>query len=545
MQDLTDRKEWQRLATHHRDIASSHMREWFDTDHTRSSCFSIQAGEILLDYSRNRITQETLQNLIGLATAIDLKKHIEALFTGQPVNTSENRPALHTALRDPSASLALNHGQDIPGMIAAARKQQAAFVQRIHSGEWKGVTGKPIQHIVNLGIGGSHLGPLTCIQALKDFAITHLQCHFISCVDSTHFNEVLQQIDPETSLFIVSSKSFTTLETLTNAQAMMASMKQTFGEQAIQHHFVAVTAAPDKAQAFGLPKENIFPLWEWVGGRYSIWSAVGLSVMLMIGVKHFDAFLQGAYEMDQHFRHADFSHNMPVIMALLGIWYTNFFGANAHVIAPYSQRLRHLIAYLQQAEMESNGKHVHHTPIKEDYMTGSVIFGEAGCNAQHTYHQLLHQGKHVIPVDFILIGQSQNKQDDILLASALSQAQALMRGKTYDEAYHAFLAAQCSTDEAARLARHSVIPGNRPSNILLLNRITPHNLGALIALYEHKIFVQGVIWGVNSFDQWGVELGKQLLPHILKNLDSQQASSMMDANMSHIINHIKSTRNEI
>lgn len=480
------------------------MRDWFASDSTRFSRFSLQMEGLFLDYSRNRITDKTLQLLGELTHHHRLSQHIDALFSGQPVNTTENRPALHTALRDP-------HSQVMSDVIQPERARLYGFVNHIRQSKFR--------HIVNVGIGGSYMGPLLTTHALKEFATADLRFYFISCVDKTHLDEVLAQIDPETTLFILSSKSFTTFETLLNAKTLMHWMSEKLGKKAAADHFVAVTAAKEKALALGITEKYIFPVWDWVGGRYSIWSAIGLPLMLMLGTQGFDEFLAGAYAMDQHFRHADADKNMPVLLALLSVWYTNFFGAKAQVIAPYSQRLRYLIPYLQQAEMESNGKMVNHQHEFVSCQTAPVIFGEAGCNAQHTYHQLLHQGTQLIPVDFILVKNAKNsEQDDVLFASGVSQAQALMQGELHQEP-------------------HRVLPGNRPSNILLLDKLTPRNLGALLALYEHKIFVQGILWNVNSFDQWGVELGKQLLPTILNQLEGAQS----DPAVSGLIKQYKGT----
>lgn len=500
MKNLTECKEWQALVSHQQEIASHQMQDWFAEDDTRVSRFSLQAGGLFLDYSRNRINDKTLSLLLNLAQSVDLKGKINSLFDGTPINVSENRSALHTALRDKTHASVLVNGKNVAPLIHDTLEKMRHIVEQIHSGEWTGATGKPIKHIINFGIGGSYLGPLMCTQALKDYAVSNLQFHFVSTGDQTHLQDVLQQVDPESSLCIISSKSFTTLETFTNANIIMNWMKERIGDDALTKHFIAITAASEKAVAFGIPSNHILPLWEWVGGRYSIWSAIGLPLMLMIGYSHFSDFLEGAYEMDQHFYHADFSHNMPVLLALIGIWYINFFGVSAHAIVPYAYRLRKLIAYLQQADMESNGKSVNLLGDPIHYSTGPIIFGEEGCNGQHAYHQLLHQGKHLIPVDFILIGKSHcdhGNHQAILLASGLSQAQALMYGKQDPN------------------VPHRAIPGNRPSNTLYLDQLSPKHLGALIALYEHKIFVQGAIWNINSFDQWGVELGKQLLPDIL------------------------------
>ncbi len=464
------------------------MRDMFAQDSDRFSRFSLQVDDLFLDYSRNRMTDQTIQLLCNMAQQHNLSQRIEALFNGEAVNTTEHRPALHTALRDTNQNA-------VSDLVVAERARLYEFVNEVRHGKFR--------HIVNVGIGGSYLGPLMTTHALKEFASPNLNFYFISCVDKAHLDEVLAHIDPETTLFIISSKSFTTFETLLNAQILKRWMEEKVGKNAVSNHFVAVTSAKDKAQAQGFAAERIFPVWEWVGGRYSIWSAIGLPLILMIGTQGFDEFLAGARAMDEHFRGADFDKNMPVLLALLGVWYTNFFEAGAHVIAPYSQRLRYLIPYLQQADMESNGKRVSHQRELLPYQTSPVIFGEAGCNAQHTYHQLLHQGTRLIPVDFILVKSPENtQQDDVLFASAVSQAQALMSGEAHAEA-------------------HRTLPGNRPSNIILLNQLTPRSLGMLLALYEHKIFVQGVIWNVNSFDQWGVELGKQLLPRILSQLEGK------------------------
>lgn len=524
MKKITETPAWQALKEHHNTVNSAQIRDFFSTDQQRAGRFTAQTGPITLDYSRNRITPQTMEYLIDLAETCQLKSKIEALFTGQRVNATERRPALHTALRDKNQTTIWHNGINIAENIAAAQKQTQAFVRQVQQGEWRGVTGKAVKHIVNIGIGGSYIGPMMAVHALKDFAVSSLQIHFISGVDKSQLLDVWEQIDPETTLFIVSSKSFTTLETLTNTKTLLSLMTEKFGFRVINHHFIAVTAMKQKALAFGIPEENIFPIWEWVGGRYSIWSAIGLPLMLLIGNEHFTSFLNGAYEMDMHFRHSALHANLPVILGLVGIWNSNFLGANAQVIAPYSYRLRHLIPYLQQADMESNGKQIDLQGEYTSYQTGPVIFGEEGCNAQHTYNQLLHQGKHLIPVDFILLknaGQEENDEHHaILLASGLSQSAAFLRGKTSSEAKQMMMQNGLSEEDAASLAPHQVIPGNKPHNLIFLERLTPHSLGALMAMYEHKIYVQGVIWGINSFDQWGVELGKQLLPAILKNLQA-------------------------
>lgn len=542
MKNPTRLPEWRQLAAHHNEIANQHMRDWFEQDATRFQQYSLSAGDIFLDYSRNRVNHKTMSLLTQLAHACGLKEQIEAIFSGKPINTTEQRPVLHSALRG------LHHHpiEDITTDILANQQRVWDFVDKIHTQVWRGATGKPIKYVVNIGIGGSHTGPMMAAYALKEYAISALQFHFMASVDTAHLHEILDQIEPEATLFIISSKSFSTIETLTNAKTIIAWMQTQFGDQALKQHFVAVTAAPEKAQAFGIPADQIFRIWDWVGGRYSIWSAISLPLMLMIGAKHFAAFLEGGYEMDTHFREAEFSQNIPVVLALLGIWYTNFFASDVHAIIPYAHRLKYLIPYLQQADMESNGKSVSLDGETIDYSTGPVIFGEEGLIGQHAYHQLLHQGRQLIPADVIVVGKSLVENDpdshqDVLLASALSQTQALMRGKTQAEAY-AELRTKHAEAEAQRLAKHQVIAGNKPCNLIYMSQLTPNTLGQLIAMYEHKIFVQGVIWNINSFDQWGVELGKQLLPAILQRLQGIEKHADIDSATAGMINQFLKIR---
>ena len=533
---------WQALIAHQQDIAQARMQDWFASDLERYQRFSLQVGDILLDYSKNRITPQTLTLLAELAAALELKSRIQALFGGATVNITENRPALHTALRGHAAQQVLVEQQNIAPQITRNLQKMRQLTERIHSGSWRGVTGKAIQSIVNIGIGGSHLGPLLCTHALADLALAHCRCYFISNIDGAHIQEVLGQIDAETTLFIISSKSFTTLETLTNAITLKQWWQRQAGHVDISQHFIAVTAATEKALAFGIAKDNIFPVWDWIGGRYSVWSAIGLPLALAIGMDHFMQFLAGARAMDEHFQQADFAHNMPVILALLGVWYINFFAANNHAIIPYSHKLTHLRAYLQQADMESNGKSVGQDGASLNYATGPIIWGEQGCNAQHSFHQLLHQGQHFIPVDFILAGSPRNAfatHNDILIASGLSQAQALLQGKSFALALAEAQALGLRGEAAEHLAKHKTISGNRPSNVIFLNAVNPYNLGALLALYEHKIYVQGAIWQINSFDQWGVELGKQLLPQILADLATDQPQQPHDSSTQGLIRHYK------
>lgn len=544
MKNLIEQTPWQQLISHQKSIASHTMREWFSEDKERFSRFSLSASHLMLDYSRNRINQETITLLCELARSMGLHEKIEAIFSGSAINHTEKRPVLHSALRDIKRRAIFVKNENIAPVIEASQIRLAQFVEQIQSKNWLGVTGKPIKHIVNIGIGGSYLGPKMTVHALKDYAVSDLSFHFISTVDKVHLQDVLNEIDPETSLFIISSKSFNTIETLTNAQTILDWMRAKWGEKVTEHHFIAVTSAKEKALKFGIPEDNIFPLWDWIGGRYSVWSAIGLPLMLMLGNKQFADFLAGAHEMDEHFQTAPFEQNMPVLMGLLGVWYTNFFNTHAEAIIPYAYRLRYFVPYLQQAVMESNGKSKNHAGVNVGYSTSPIIFGEEGCNGQHTYHQLLHQGKDWVPADFILVGQPSVIENDrhqaVLLASALSQAQALMMGKTQEEAYEELIKKGISHDEASTLSAHLVIPGNRPCNILYMDRITPKNIGALIALYEHKIFVQGCIWEINSFDQWGVELGKQLLPNILKSLQDQTSTAIsLDSATSGLIEQLR------
>jgi glucose-6-phosphate isomerase len=523
MTKLTERIEWQALQTHQKVIATYQMQDLFKQDPQRFTRFSFSVEELLFDYSKNRITAETLSLLSDLAKAVKLKQKITALFAGERLNSTENRAALHTALRAPLTDVLYVNGHNIMRDVHATLAKMRIFTEQVRSKAWRGYTGKPICDIVNIGIGGSHLGPLMAVSALEEFAALELRCHFVSNIDTAHISAILRKIKPETTLFIISSKSFTTLETMTNAQTLRSWVQDQLGTRDVAAHFVAITAETEQAIQFGIPRENIFTLWDWVGGRYSIWSAIGLPLALMIGMDNFLEFLAGAYAMDQHFCHAEFDKNMPVIMGLLGIWYINFFGTAHHAIVPYSHYLNYFRMHIQQVDMESNGKSLSQPGAEVNFLTAPIIFGEQGCNGQHAFHQLFHQGPHLIPVDFILVGHGKYdmaSHHNILVGSGLSQAQALMCGRSYEEAWAELSLENNAIAERELLAKHKVITGNRPSNILFLNKISPRNLGTLLALYEHKTFVQGILWGINSFDQWGVELGKKLLPAILAELSA-------------------------
>lgn len=547
MKKLTERAEWLALQNHAKEIAPHRMQDWFKEDPERFSRFSLTMEEILLDYSKNRIQPDTLHLLHNLAQSANLTQKIEDLFTGKAINSSEQRPALHTVLRAPKTQSLYLNGRNIVQDVHDSLEKMGKFVEKVQTKAWRGATGKPIRDIVNIGIGGSHLGPLLATSALADYAREDLRCYFISNIDSTHIYDVLKQINPECTLFIISSKSFTTLETMTNAATIRSWLQDQLQTKDVTHHFVAVTAAKDKALQFGIPEENIFPLWEWVGGRYSIWSAIGLPLAIFIGMEHFLEFLAGAHAMDQHFRNSDFPQNIPVMMGLLSIWYINFFGATHHAIVPYAHHLNYLRLHIQQLDMESNGKSITQQGTAIDFLTGPIILGEQGCNGQHAFHQLFHQGQHLVPVDFILVGKEKagfEHHHQILISSGLSQAKALMQGKTYEEALTELYPHDRSDAVRAQLATHKVIPGNRPSNILFLHQLSPYNLGALLALYEHKTFVQGAIWDINSFDQWGVELGKNLLPSILSELNSGKApsDSSHDSSTQGLIQYYKNLR---
>lgn len=525
------------LQQHYQAVSNIHMRELFAADPQRFERFSLQVGAIFLDYSKNRITAETLQLLTQLAEVADVADWRDRLFNGEKINNTEDRAVLHTALRNQSNTPVLVDGADVMPAVNAVIAQMGAFAERVRSGTWTGYTGKPIVDVVNVGIGGSDLGPHMVYQALKDYRHARLNMHYVSNVDGAHIKEKLETLDPETTLFIVASKTFTTQETMTNADYARQWFLQQAGDAAhIAQHFVAVSTNRDAVVAFGIDPDNMFGFWDWVGGRYSLWSAIGLSIVLAVGADNFKALLGGAHAMDTHFRSAPFERNMPVILALLGVWYSNFFGAESHAVLPYDHYLRSLPLYLQQADMESNGKSVDRDGNTVDYNTGPIIWGTSGINGQHAFYQLLHQGTRLIPADFIVSVTEQNglpEQHDILMANFLAQTEALMHGRTLDETRHSGV-----TEPHAP----KVFAGNHPSNALLLDALTPHSLGMLIALYEHKIFVQGIIWNLNSYDQWGVELGKQLAKRILPELTAASTVNTHDASTNGLINHYRQHR---
>ena len=541
--DVTALPAWQALKLHRAGMQNFSMRDAFNSNPKRFEEFTLSSCGLFLDYSKNLINNETRDLLVNLANEVDLKGAIKSLFGGEIVNASEGRPALHTALRRPVADKLSVNGVNIMPEVHKVLNQMTELVGRIHDGLWRGYTEKPITDIVNIGIGGSFLGPELVSEALLSYAQKGVRCHYLANIDGSEFHELTAKLRAETTLFIVSSKSFNTLETLKNAQAARAWYLAQGGSEAELHrHFIAVSSNNAAAVAFGIREENIFPMWDWVGGRYSLWSAIGLPIALAIGMSNFKELLSGAYSMDQHFQTAPFEQNMPVLMAALGVWYGNFWGSQSHAILPYDHYLRNITKHLQQLDMESNGKSVRQdgTPVCTD--TGPVIWGGVGCNGQHAYHQLLHQGTQLIPADFIVPIVSFNPVADHhqwLYANCLSQSQALMLGKTREEAETELRDKGMSEEEVQKLAPHKVIPGNRPSNTLVVERISPRRLGALVALYEHKVFVQSVIWGINAFDQWGVELGKELGKGVYNRLTGTEESLADDASTQGLINYFR------
>lgn len=522
------------------------MRYLFAEDANRFKRFSLETAGILLDYSKNRITDMTLRLLMGLVREAHLADAIEAMYSGQKINRTEGRAVLHTALRNRANIPVLVDGQDVMPGVNAVLARMRVFTDAVRNGVWLGYTGKRITDIVNIGIGGSDLGPVMVAQALKPYWQAGLRAHFVSNVDPVQIVDVLAGVEAETTLFIVASKTFATQETLLNAHvARHWLVEQAGNEAAVARHFVAVSANAEKVRAFGIDTANMFEFWDWVGGRYSIWSAVGLPVALMVGMDGFEAFLSGAHVMDQHFRTAAPEKNLPVIMALLSIWYNDFWDAESQAVFPYDQYLARLPAYLQQLEMESNGKSVTFAGKASRCSTGPIIWGEPGSNGQHAFFQLLHQGTRLIPADFLAAAESQrpvDHQHEVLLANCFAQTQALMSGKTRSEAKEELVRAGCTGEKLAMLLPHKVFPGNRPSNTLLYRKLDPRTLGALIALYEHKVFVQGVVWNINSFDQWGVELGKQLAGVIETDMVGDRKITAHDSSTNGLINACKHMR---
>ena len=543
MTSLEQSPAWLALEHHQRQMAALHMRDLFATDPQRFERFSLWLDDLLFDFSKNHITEETLHLLVNLARQAALPEKIEAMFSGQKINTTEGRAVLHTALRNRANTPVFVDGADVMPEINRVLGQMRRFSEAVRSGEWKGFTGLPISDVVNIGIGGSDLGPKMVCEALKPYARDGLQVHFVSNVDATVLVETLNLLDPRTTLFLVASKTFTTQETMTNAHSardwFLRAARQ---ESAIARHFAAMSTNTAAVQAFGIDPANMFEFWDWVGGRYSLWSAIGLSIALYLGMDHFEELLAGAHRVDVHFRSTPLECNIPVIMGLLGIWYNNFFGACSHAILPYDQYLSDFAAYFQQGDMESNGKSVDLQGQPVGYTTGPLIWGQPGTNGQHAFYQLIHQGTRLIPCDFLAAANNQNPLGAhhlILLSNYLAQTEALMTGKTPEEARAELIQQGVEGERLELLVQAKTFPGNRPTNSFLYPRLDPATLGSLIALYEHKIFTQGVIWKINSFDQMGVELGKQLAKKILPELSAANPAVSHDSSTNGLINAIK------
>nr|WP_315401704.1 glucose-6-phosphate isomerase [uncultured Sphingobacterium sp.] len=543
--DFTETAAYRYLADHYIRINEHSLKDLFAADDFRFEKYSIEFNDLLLDYSKNRVNDETLALLRQLAKECQLSEAIEAMFQGEKINETEGRQVLHTALRNQSGKAIFVDGQDVMKDVNAVLAQMESFTNRILSGEWKGYTGKTITDVVNIGIGGSDLGPVMVTEALKAYR-THLNMHFVSNVDGTHIAEAIKNLDPETTLFLIASKTFTTQETMANANTARDWFLKSGAQQTdVAKHFAALSTNTAAVAAFGIDTKNMFQFWDWVGGRYSLWSAIGLSISLAVGFDHFKELLTGAFEADEHFRTAAFEENIPVTLALLGIWYNNFFEAESHAILPYDQYLHRFAAYFQQGDMESNGKCVDRNGNAVDYQTGPIIWGEPGTNGQHAFYQLIHQGTKLIPCDFIAPAISLNpigKHHQMLLSNFFAQTEALMNGKSEEVVVAELRAAGKSEEEIEKLKAFKVFEGNRPSNSILLKKVTPRSLGTLVALYEHKIFVQGIIWNVFSFDQWGVELGKQLAGQILPELESEDIITTHDSSTNGLINQYKAWR---
>ncbi len=546
MTSLIQSTAYKALQSHYQNISTAHMRDLFAKDPKRFQNFSLHFGDILLDYSKNRITDETLHLLLDLAKQAKVEDWRDRMFRGDKINITEDRAVLHIALRNRSNRPIYVDGQDVMPGVNAVLAHMRQFSEAIRSGTWKGYSGQSITDVVNIGIGGSDLGPVMVTEALKHYSKPGLHAHFVSNVDGTDIAEKLKILKPETTLFIIASKTFTTQETLTNAQTardwFLATAKK---PAAVAKHFVALSTNEKEVTKFGIDKKNMFEFWDWVGGRYSLWSAIGLSIAVFVGMDNFEQLLTGAFEMDEHFRTTPLEKNLPVILGLIGVWYNNFFGAQTEAILPYDQYLHRFPAYFQQGDMESNGKSTDRDSRTVDYSTGPVIWGEPGTNGQHAFYQLIHQGTKLIPCDFLAPVETQNPLGEhhaILLSNFFAQTEALMRGKTEAEVRDE-LTKQGITGEAQdKLTPHKIFTGNRPTNSILVQKFTPQTLGSLIALYEHKIFVQGIIWNINSFDQWGVELGKQLAKAILPELQKPGEISSHDSSTNGLINYFKSHR---
>ena len=538
MKHLSELPAWRQLWPHYEEMKSVHMRNLFAQDPDRARRYWLEVGGLTLDYAKNRITDQTLNGLFELARESGLPEKMRAMFAGEKINNTENRAALHIALRNRADTPIYVDGENVMPKVNSVLRHMGQFAHAVRNGDWTGYTGQAITDIVNIGIGGSDQGPLMMCTALQTYGHPRLNMHFVSNVDGTQLRDVLEQVRPETTLFIIASKTFTTQETLTNAHTARDWFLRAGREEDIAKHFVAVSTNKEAVSAFGIDTANMFEFWNWVGGRYSLWSAIGLPIMIYLGEENFIEMLEGAHLMDQHFINAPFEQNMPVLLGMIGIWYINYFGGGSHVIAPYDQHLHHLPRFIQQLDMESNGKQTacDGTPVGTD--TGPIIWGETGINGQPAFFQLLHQGTHITPIDLIASLEKRSNlpgHHEILLSNVFAQAEAFMRGKTAEEVRAELQAQGMDGEKIEKLVPHKTFSGNRPTNILLLDKIDPRNMGSLIALYEHKVFVQGVVWGINSFDQWGVELGKQLAQTILAELTGEIPPQPHDASTERLI----------
>jgi glucose-6-phosphate isomerase len=544
MSALTASVAWKALASHRTSIGETHVRDLFASDERRFEKLSLQVEDILVDFSKQRVTGETLKLLLDLARQARVTERRDAMFAGEKINVTEDRAVLHVALRNRSNRPILVDGKDVMPAVNAVLAKMRAFTDQVRSGAWKGHTGKRITDIVNIGIGGSDLGPVMATGALKPYWHPEMRAHFVSNVDGTQLVETLKDVKPEQTLFVIESKTFTTQETLMNARSARAWMVDKLGsEDAVPKHFVAVSTATDEVRKFGIDTNNMFAFWDWVGGRYSLWSAIGLPIELLVGADHFEAMLAGGHAMDEHFRTAPPEQNVPLVMGMVGVWNLNFLGAATQAILPYDQYLSRFAAYFQQGDMESNGKRVDRQGhVIDDYTTGPIVWGEPGTNGQHAFYQLIHQGTRTIPSDFLAPMETQNplgKHHEVLLANFFAQTEALMRGKTAEEARAELQAQGLPAARIDELTPHKTFPGNRPTTSILFTKLTPRTLGMLIALYEHKIFVQGVVWDIYSFDQWGVELGKQLAKKIEPELETRGTVTSHDASTNALINRYK------
>jgi glucose-6-phosphate isomerase len=545
MSSVRELPAWQALETHADSTRHLHMRDLFAEDPQRFERFSARFGDVLLDYSKNRITGETMRLLLDLARAAQVEHWRARMFQGEPINLTEGRAVLHVALRNRAGTPIRVGGEDVMPGVDAVLARMRAFAEAVRGGTWVGATGKPVRDVVNLGIGGSDLGPVMVSEALTPYRTPDLSVHFVSNVDGTHIAETLKRLDPETTLFIVASKSFTTQETLANARTARAWLTERLGEDAVARHFVALSTNTGAVSDFGIDPANMFEFWDWVGGRYSVWSAIGLPVAVAIGMDAFEAFLDGGNAMDRHFAEAPLAENLPVLLALIGVWNRDFLGCATHAVLPYDQYMHRFPAHLQQLEMESNGKGVTRDGEPTGVATAPVVFGEPGTNGQHSFYQLIHQGTQVVPADFIAPVFSHNPIGEhhvMLLSNVFAQGEALMRGKTAGEVRGELAAQGLEGSALEAQVPHRTFPGNRPSNTILVPRIDPRTLGMLLALYEHKVFVQGVVWNINSFDQWGVELGKQLAKTVLAELADAHPVRGHDSSTNGLINHFKRVR---